>query len=401
MLRLMLLAAVSASVVAVPGAHAAFGGAQAGPAGAVLSWEPTAAVRPDGDVAIGLDVNGQALAAVQAGGTTLYRSSDGGASWSAGTPVQVAGPLSVESSKVALGRSGNGDVARTTDGGRTWRVVEAQPVSLNVLSVVAASRDGRGSLSGRWELFRLPTPGFCERWDGGVVLTSLPAVGSPVVRRLPVAGAPVAADVLDQRRAVVVVHEYGEGSRVSGGCWYAPVGERYYATADGGRTWRLLRRVPVTATDAHTTAVELLDDRRLVAGRSDGSTLASRDGGATYAAGAGPATKGYVTALSFAGARGFALTDAGLWRSVDAGRTWTVESSAYSVLGSVGGDVATSEGARAVAGAAGLLSMRTTAAPGVRAPAGSTKVRTSGLVLTKTQLEALWQRRGRLLAHGG
>ena len=156
--------------------------------------------------------------------------------------------------------------------------------------------------------------------------------------------------------------------------------------------------MPLTAADAYTTAVELLDDRRLVVGRSDGSTLASRDAGTTYEAGAAPATKGYVTALSFTGARGYALTDAGLWRSIDAGRTWTVESSAYSVAGSVGGDVATSDGARAVAGAAGLLSTRSSAAPEVPV-AGPAKPRAAGLVLTKAELQALWQQRARLPRH--
>jgi photosystem II stability/assembly factor-like uncharacterized protein len=198
--------------------------------------------------------------------------------------------------------------------------------------------------------------------------------------------------VLDQRRAVVVVQEYGEGTSVSGGCSYAPVGERYFLTVDGGQTWRLVRRVPLSSSTAYTTAVELLDDRRLVAGRSDGSTLASGDGGATYAEGAVPAGTTYVNALAFAGARGYALTDSGLLRSVDAGRSWATESSAHGLVGSFGGDVATSDGARAVAGAAGVLSMRSSTAPALPRPVGPPSARTAGMMLTAGELQALGHR---------
>jgi hypothetical protein len=180
---------------------------------------------------------------------------------------------------------------------------------------------------------------------------------------LPVAGAPVAADVLDAARAVLVVQEYDAGTAVSGGCSYAPTGERYYGTRDGGRSWRLLRRIPLTGADAYTTAVEVVDGQRIVAGRSDGTFLVSADGGASFSPSSKPADTGHVAALSFAGSRGFALPDTGFWKRADAGRSWTLESSAYGITGAGAGDIATPDGLRGVAGGGGSLSSRSSTAP--------------------------------------
>jgi hypothetical protein len=191
---------------------------------------------------------------------------------------------------------------------------------------------------------------------------------------------------------VVVVQEYGAGTVVSGGCVYPPVGERYYGTSDGGRTWRLLRRVPLATSDPYTTSVEQVDARRIVAGRSDGSTLISADAGRSFRPAGKPVDGGFVAALSFSGPRGFALTDTGVWRSPDAGATWTLESSAYSATGVGAGDIATAGGTAGIAGGAGTLSCRCASVTPARAARAVAPRHGRGLLLTTRDLRALRHR---------
>ena len=149
------------------------------------------------------------------------------------------------------------------------------------------------------------------------------------------------------------------------------------------------RRVPLATGEPYTTAVELIDASRIVAGRSDGSVTISADAGRTFRPGTKSADGGFVAALSFVGPRGYALTDTGVWRSTDAGLSWALESSAYSVTGVGAGDIATADGTAGIAGAAGSLSCRCAAqTPLPRAHAVAPQ-RSPGRLLTAAAVKAL------------
>lgn len=93
---------------------------------------------------------------------------------------------------------------------------------------------------------------------------------------------------------------------------------RLWISLDGGETWRSRSLSRSGAVSVHAQA-------SVIAAAGDGGVLMSRDLGRTFAWMAGPSTSG-IHELAFTGeGELLALTDEGLFRSQDLGRSWRLE----------------------------------------------------------------------------
>ena len=209
-----------------------------------------------------------------------------------------------------------GGISRTTDGARTWsrlRRVPARPGHRFFLDAIRPSPSGRSLL----------IAGQTTRSGGGhakgaeVVWV---ADGGATMRRahLGAGNAPLSAvAVLDDRRAVVTVRDWPNGTDV-------------WATADAGRSWRRMSRL--TETDVQSVDYAA-PDRLFVAGWRSGSIYVSRDHGRLFgrvgvvADSVSDDTHPPQAHIDFVSREvGFAISCLnGLWRTVDGGETWTQE----------------------------------------------------------------------------
>ncbi|MEO8744380.1 MAG: hypothetical protein ABI334_08120 [Candidatus Dormiibacterota bacterium] len=259
----------------------------------------------------------------------VYRTSDGGSTWSSEPTLNVAtyvlSAAFVDSDhgwllvRTAAGASGPSDLFRTQDGGLTWsNLGPPVPGSDQALRVAFTNQDvgWLDTVSSRpyayrsrdagatWRQMPLPAP------HGG-----WPAAGEFFVAAQPTQGAGVVATVAG---FALTVGRSGVGERVLA---YPPLTVQGY---DGG--------VPVKYNYATFTDTIPTSDLRAVALR-DGAwsssqaqapnqvQLGSLDGGATWSAIAPPSALG---AIGYSDARNWWWIGSGAWsRSSDGGSTWT------------------------------------------------------------------------------
>lgn len=344
------------------------------------SWQPVAAVPR----AISILVDGRTLYVagrhVPADGPPLpavYRSADGGATWSVSTAgfwPGRANAVAVDAAdkQVLYAGVGDYDLARhggglfkSTDGGRTWQQASAGLPGWP-LAVLADPAQGARVFARTPEGLYLsedgaatwrPVPG--DLWytspDGAVVAWQGPVNGLPVqgiaydpAARLLVAlteggtfVAPRAEGPWEQAGAGLpalrlrLTPPYGvagralfQGARFVGALPAAdltlavsPARPDHlwalpgYQSLDGGQSWQPLPEPPAAGAPAVA-----LDDQTLVARQVSGNgLLRSTDGGATWQpAGQVPA----IVLAPGAGGHLWAATDRGVYISADAGRTW-------------------------------------------------------------------------------
>jgi photosystem II stability/assembly factor-like uncharacterized protein len=303
---------------------------------------------------------GKATPATSACRALVYATVDGGQSWSPGARLLLV-PRKIqfvdESTGWLIGsigqQCGNSPcpnvVMRTTDAGRTWERTSTTSADLVDLSF-ASHRDG-------WVLGRqCATPSTCK-----AVLVSTQSDGqSWTNQELPVTGAlqldrasPAIGWIggIENGRAVLLGTRddgktweriglpCGEGavafdfqSRTdgwlvcSGSTQTRPGDDTVYRTADAGQTWRAVSSVAVAqANDRQSGGAPRVihvssSDAWILDGR--GNVLVTRDGGKSWEIvlkAGGP----LVGATLVDGMHGWAVGGQTIWRTNDAGRTWT------------------------------------------------------------------------------
>jgi photosystem II stability/assembly factor-like uncharacterized protein len=235
----------------------------------------------------------------------LLVTTDGGASWKRQEFYLPQRGVDVAFPDVLTGWlvTDAGTVLRTADGGASWTVVEQAELDLKAIAATGAS----------------------DAWIVGSSLGGAAEPAASVVLRTTdggetwkraVFGAAQLADVAfaDERHGVLAALD------------------RIWSTRDGGRTWRLRRRAPMTVL----TSVAAGDARHAwVAGwdtqLGDPLVYATRDGGATWRrlhVDVPPAQPGDLQARQIACAgesRLWITCDAGVLASVDGGQTWELQ----------------------------------------------------------------------------
>jgi photosystem II stability/assembly factor-like uncharacterized protein len=295
-------------------------------------------------------VSGQTGSGPGASQTTLSHTTDGGQIWRTSTaPVfSVAQITFVDADHgwmladldTADGEQGV-DILRTTDGGQTWAKVAS-----------AADRPGALPLTG--QKFGLtfhdamtgwvaqgdtldPAPrlhGLFQTHDGGATWQAAPALMLPTALtqdpgfdefgRLPTFFSPQAGVL-----PVLVV------SQATGGVTDTVL----YVTRDGGASWSPTMPLPASAgATGIDDVMSLLDPSTwwIASGAHGDTTLfQTADGGQRWASWTPRAPFAAVSALDFvSGAQGWAIGSAGLLRTIDGGRTWTILAAAPGSSGS-------------------------------------------------------------------
>ncbi len=251
-------------------------------------WTPFG---PGGGTPGGLAVDPRDPSVVYAAAHALYRSHDGGETWTAlfGLGLRSVAIDPVDPSRIYAG----GDrLVRSTDGGRTWETTYSRtPLDVTSLAVVP----GRPSV-----VFAVHATGVLRSADGGG--TWSPVLADRPVREIAVAPASprtvyaasygevfkstdagknwslVAAPVSDDRELILGI----VAAPSSSGTLYALVlpllgGQDLFRSDDGARSWRRVGRVPESTTHV------LVDSRspsRLYAGGF--GIFVSEDGGMTW-----------------------------------------------------------------------------------------------------------------------
>lgn len=259
-------------------------------------------------------------------GYTLGRSADGGASWSTSTPGYVRNDRRVGTPR-APAFLVDGVLTLSVDRGRTFRALPAPPGDGPVLRVLPAPsgplalrEDGTVArrVGGRWavvaRLGRL-RPVDAALADGALLVASR----TRIVRLEGRGSAPL------RSRTVRLPPITGIGTITAvGRTAFAGAGNVSLRSADGGRTWR---RGPTP----DVSAAQVVGPRTVMA-LDGGRVLRSTDGGRRFrrvgrtapfgtAGIARPAFPGPDGVAFSSARRGLVLTEDGLFRTTDAGRT--------------------------------------------------------------------------------
>lgn len=297
----------------------------------------------------------------QSGGVqNLYRTTDGGRSWTQvqAPPFTASGAARFVSPAVGFGVS-NGELLRTTDAGATWapRPVPEGPAGTRLGTEIEIGTAGNGrtvGISGRFDV-----PGECDTDEPARIFTSHD--GGETWRNAPIGATGSVADLryLDDTHGIAMAYDLDSGERCDGG---ASTTFRVYATRDGGASWQEVFQ----CADEPCTTTGIAAPGVLFVGSHSGHVHRSEDGGATWTTTTlrGPLpttaeTSPAVRGIDFADdSTGYAyVSGAGMFRTVDGGRTWTRERSFRTLHQQGVGEVAAA-GEHALAGGPFVIERR-------------------------------------------
>jgi photosystem II stability/assembly factor-like uncharacterized protein len=306
---------------------------------------------------------------------TYAKSTDNGLTWTVmpRPPRQYEGSSGIRFATPKIGYSVNGDgvgiedsadptagsdeisrcgglmpLHRTTDGGATWHAVCVPHAKLTDLkphfspeySALAVGKDGKTVVlvGQESDYTHATTDQPCDGpYNRDVILTSHD-MGNHWTRTALPRGwySGYRFQVYDADTIAMLEYKFdGDGPTCSSSTL------SLWLSRDGGKSFQ--RKYTCAAAPA-CTSLAMVTSQRILLGRSDGSTLVSRDGGTTFGPGqrlfewswqpaidSGQLNKNmfWVQAMSFADARnGFASTrGSGTWHTTDGGVSWTQERS--------------------------------------------------------------------------
>lgn len=292
----------------------------------------------------------------------LARTDDYGMTW-ADASMPVRGPISFGTPALGYLTEDFGNrLFVTQDGTETWEVVRTLK-DRRILMVDAWGRrtvvTGSRTLTQHAAECDVPAEKTIFSWsnDGGRKWreSSLPFYGSVL-----------SIDVLDRRNATAIVYDSWVAEETDE-CRLLSRTNAVYVTNDGGRSWR---RVMHCVDGLYCTAATMADRRTILVGTNEATLLRSVDGGKTFDevgrffnpaySPAESLQAFWIAGLDFATREiGYASTKGGgTYRTLDGGKTWTMERSTELVWGVGVGDLAVADADHAIAGGPNFLITR-------------------------------------------
>jgi len=260
----------------------------------------------------------------------VARSTDAGQTWTAGFRPGNSNQYRLRFASATLGiavGADGGQLLRTTDGGENWSVIGGGTLDLRV-TVLATSPNGNVVLAGaeNGPLLRSTTAG--ATWTSAGVTYTAPAFASEQVAVAIRPAGQIARSADAGQTWSVTYNQLGAvtlaGSTMASSTVGLVVGGNglILRTTDGGQSWSA---VP-SGTTNQLRVVGCLTSTVCLTGAGVGALIRSTDGGATWSAGSVPPGSGGATIRAItriSDTVAVIAADGGLWRSADAGQTWT------------------------------------------------------------------------------
>jgi photosystem II stability/assembly factor-like uncharacterized protein len=373
------VAAIAAAVLAAATAFAP-GGSAAG-----AGWLPTLPVTQQSWQMLSAFPDGTAYVFDRGNALTLWHSGNDGLSWDALTYIPAGSDtiLSIRFGSPKVGYAVDGEtLLRTTDGAttaRSWQRMSRPRLPQHDSMFGHALGVTRQTIAVGGELMA-PLHNGCNEPVSENIWTSHDGGRRWVSAQLPRNTDVLSIDYLSAHIGVAVAYDlHTDPAQSLGPC--TMIGDRtsLYVTRDGGKHFtRALRCVPVSGEICWSA--KFFTASTLLAGRNDGTTVISRDGGRSFHA--GPALQAsigttnthqdddfWVQGFDFSNQVGYATTKlGGAFVTTDFGRSWTREASCDSAFSLGIGEVAAFDAGRAIAGGPTCVAARVTAPAGAQKP---------------------------------
>lgn len=259
---------------------------------------------PDGGSIVDLvSVPGSPRTLYASVGGTVYRSEDGGASWTStllGDVLSTVYSLAVDAVDPSTVYAAQMEVLRSLDGGRTWVPVGPFPGVYDIA--------GHPRIAGT--LYAATTRGLYQSSDGGASWKHIRHNGLPETYRA------ILVVVSPAGELYVAFEDYATGRY------------RLFRSLDGGASWRPADGGPLQGQRVLAVAADPRSSQLLYAGTYE-SLYRSRDGGESWdkigPPGSGPQGSAQATSLAVDPVRGYlyAGTYRGLFRYQEAEDAWT------------------------------------------------------------------------------
>jgi photosystem II stability/assembly factor-like uncharacterized protein len=248
-------------------------------------WAPFG---PGGGTPQGLAVDSHDPSVVYAASGTLYRSADGGETWTGlfGRRIEV---VALDPAHPAAIYVGGDQLARSTDGGKTWQTTSPPATSLDVKSLAVIPGNPSVLLAGT-DIRLLRSADGGSTWSttfiNGPITSVVADPGSP--------GTAYYADgsglhkSTDAGKTWSLTGPSVNGQPVmygylslAGGALYLRSGLEIFRSDDGGRSWRLTGTSPASLSLDEAFLADPFSPSRLYVAGLDG-VFVSTDGGATW-----------------------------------------------------------------------------------------------------------------------
>jgi photosystem II stability/assembly factor-like uncharacterized protein len=242
---------------------------------------------------------------------TIYRSLNGGATWTLVNGEQYSYELTVDAANPFLVYESDGDVFRSLDGGATWAMLDGPGYPYAVRQVAAHPRYAK-------TVFAVTTGGLFRSADAGLhwkaVRGGLPNVFEAFW---------IVIDPVSPRRMYLLT---GDDTL-----------EVFYKSLDGGYSWQPMDNSFIPAGDFVTALATHPRSSRTLYMAASNAVYKSTDGGAAWKA-TGAGLEGWVETLLIPPGRSdsvYAGTTEGLFLSLDGGATWARQSQGLALPGDV------------------------------------------------------------------